>query len=201
MNKIATILSLVFSPLLVPTYGVALALWVSALSSVPVSVRFGVVAVTFIITGVVPLLAIAGMWRLGLVKDPGVNERTERTVPYIITAASYLACTVYLFKANAPLWLVGFLAGAFVAALISLAVNCRWKISAHMAAMGGLVAIAFRLAVSDYAIVDMLWVIVAVVLAAGLVGTARIGMHRHTIWQVVAGAANGFVCVMLLSMF
>lgn len=201
MNKIATILSLVFSPLLVPTYGVALALWVSALSSVPFSVRFGVVAVTFVITGVVPLLAIAGLWRLGMIKDPGVNERTDRTVPYVITAASYLACTVYLYNANAPLWLVGFLAGAFAAAIVSLVVNRWWKISAHMAAMGGLVAIAFRIAMSDYAIVDMLWVIVTVVLAAGLVGTARVGLHRHTLWQVIAGAANGFVWVMLLSMF
>ena len=200
INKIARIISFVFSPLLVPTYGVGLALSVSTLNHIQWQVRVGVVAVTFMITCVVPLFAICGLWKLGLIKDPALNERTERTVPFVIAVLSYGACTVYLYKAHAPVWMVGFMAGAVAATIISLVVNRWWKISAHAAGMGGLLAMVFRITAGGYAAVDMLWPLVVVVLLTGMVATSRIGLQRHTEWQVMAGGLNGFICVYLLKL-
>nr|WP_303274263.1 phosphatase PAP2 family protein [uncultured Duncaniella sp.] len=39
-----------------------------------------------------------------------------------------------------------------------------------------------------------------VIIVAGLVMTARVYLSRHTLWQVLAGCANGFLCVYLMSM-
>ncbi len=40
----------------------------------------------------------------------------------------------------------------------------------------------------------------AVIILAGAVMTARVYLGRHTLWQVLAGCANGFICVYLMSM-
>lgn len=167
----------------------------------PLNVRWHVTLLVFCITAVVPLAAILGLNKLGVVSDPGLNKRTERTLPYVITGLAYVACTIYLLRANAPGWLWLFMAGATLATIISAVVNRWWKISAHMAAMGGLIAMMFRvldIGMAAPAVPFMLFTIL-IVIAAGAVGTARIYLDRHTLLQVMAGTANGFLCVFLLS--
>lgn len=201
MKRFSQIISALFSPIIVPTYAVMLALWCSRLMFLPLNVRWHVTLLVFCITAVVPLAAILGLNKLGVVSDPGLNKRTERTLPYVITGLAYVACTIYLLRANAPGWLWLFMAGTTLATIISAVVNRWWKISAHMAAMGGLVAMMFRvldIGMAAPAVPFMLFTIL-IVIAAGAVGTARIYLDRHTLLQVMAGTANGFLCVFLLS--
>ena len=66
--------------------------------------------------------------------------------------------------------------------------------------MGGLVALLFRVVASHYALFNMNVWLSAVIITAGIVMTARVYLERHTLWQVLAGCANGFICVYLLSM-
>ena len=202
MKLISQILSALLSPLLVPTYGVVLSLFLTVLSTVPAPVKWTVTGVCFAITCLVPLLAIIALHRLGLVKDPGLNDRNERLVPYAVSALSYVACAAYLHTAHAPSWLWLFMAGAGVATVVCAAVNFRWKISAHLTAMGGLTAIAFRILDMHIAAPGVNFVLVAMVavLLSGLLGTARIYLGRHTLWQTLAGMANGFACVYLISL-
>lgn len=200
MNKIAKIISNVFSPLLIPTYGVWIALEATFLSLASMQVRVGVTLAVFILTCLFPAIAIGALWKLGRLSDPGLNNRTERTTPYLITIASYLACAIYLWKVNAPLWLVMFMGGATLAAVVATVVNRWWKISAHMTAMGGLLALTVRLSAGDIALYNMIWWIAAVVVLCGAVGTSRLILERHTPLQVFAGFVNGFVCVLLLSL-
>lgn len=201
MKRFSQIISALFSPIIVPTYAVMLALWCSRLMFLPLNVRWHVTLLVFCITAVVPLAAILGLNKLGVVSDPGLNKRTERTLPYVITGLAYVACTIYLLRANAPGWLWLFMAGTTLATIISAVVNRWWKISAHMAAMGGLIAMMFRvldIGMAAPAVPFMLFTIL-IVIAAGAVGTARIYLDRHTLLQVMAGTANGFLCVFLLS--
>lgn len=202
MKKISQIISAVFSPLLVPTYAVALSLFLTVLALVPAPVKWTVTGVCFAITCLVPLVAIILLHKLGVVKDPGLNDRNERLIPYAVSALSYCACAIYLRSAQAPGWLWLFMAGATLATVICAVVNRWWKISAHLTAMGGLMAIAFR--ILDLRLegpgVNFFIVAMAAVIATGLVGTSRIYLGRHTLWQVMAGAANGFLCVSLVSL-
>jgi membrane-associated phospholipid phosphatase len=41
---------------------------------------------------------------------------------------------------------------------------------------------------------------VVAVMLAGIVGSSRLLLGRHNLLQVVAGFANGFICIFLLSM-
>ena len=200
MKKICEILSALFSPLLVPTYGMLFASFLTILNYLPINLLWTAIGITFVITGLVPVSAIIALFSSGVISDPGLNDRKERFIPYGIVVLCYVGCGFFFYKANAPLWLPMFFAGASVATIINVVVNKWWKISAHAAAMGGLVALVFRVVSSHYALYNMnIWLSV-VVISAGLVMTARIYLERHTLWQVIAGCMNGFFCVYLLSM-
>lgn len=200
MNRFFHIISTVFSPLLVPTFAIILAMQLTVLAFLPSATRWSTVAILFIITAVLPALGIFMMHRLGLVSDASLSERAERTPPYVITAVCYLGAMFYLMKMHAPSWLWLFMAGAFVALAVDLLVTLRWKISAHMTAMGGLVALLFRLQVDGLGVHDLtLWICGAVILT-GIVGTARIYRERHDLLQVLAGTACGFLSVFLITM-
>lgn len=200
MKRISEILSVLFSPLLVPTYGMILAAFLTILRYLPVNLLCTAVGITFVITCLIPVSIIMALFRSGMVSDPGLNERKERYLPYGAVVLCYLGCGFFFFKASAPLWLPMFFAGAALATVINVAVNYWWKISAHAAAMGGLVALLFRIVASHYALYNMnLWLSTVIILA-GAVMTARVYLGRHTLRQVLAGCANGFICVYLMSM-
>lgn len=200
MKKISEILSAVFSPLLVPTYGMVLAAFLTILRMLPSNLLWTAIGITFVITCLVPVSAIVALYRSGMIKDPALNNRTERFIPYGVVVLCYLGCGFFFYKASAPFWLPMFFAGGALATVISTVVNCWWKISAHAAAMGGLVALVFRIVASHYALFNMNVWLSGVIIAAGLVMTARVYLSRHTLWQVLAGCANGFLCVYLMSM-
>lgn len=200
MNKFFLAVSTVFSPLLVPTYGVILAMSLTFLALLPPATRWLTVGMLFFMTAVIPAGSIMVMKRLGMVSDHSLSERNERTPPYLISAVCYLAATIYLLKVHSPDWLWLFIAAAMVAMIVNVVITRWWKISAHMTAMGGLVALLFRLQFSHIAIYDMQWWIVGAIVLTGIVGSARIYRERHDLWQVLAGTACGFICVFFITM-
>ena len=197
MTKFFRFISAVFSPLIVPCYGLALALAVTPLALLPPGIRLGILGVCALMLFIAPVLVILILYRTGFVTDPGLNLRKERTLPYCVTMVCYLVCAGYLVSLGAPLWLPGIIVGGCLAILITLIVNFRWKISGHMAGMGGLVAVTFFLTINRLAMVPMMWIVIAALLLAGLVGTARLALNRHTPMQVLCGAINGFASVYL----
>ena len=199
MKQISHLLSSLFSPLLVPTYGMAAASFLSILAILPSRVLWTTIAITFFITCILPAAGIFILYKMGAVKDPGLNERKERLMPYILTAICYLGCAFFLYHASAPRWLSLFFVGGAASVVINVLVNFRWKISAHAAAMGGLVALMLRLALSHQAMYSLNVPISTAILLAGMVMTARVYLGRHSLLQVLAGCANGFLCVWLIS--
>lgn len=199
MDRFAKILSWILSPILIPTYAILLCMWLTPLTVLPTAIKWEVVAVCTILTCVVPALAILILYKLKVISAPGLNNRNERFIPYIITQACYLACAWYLFHIHAPRWMWMFMVGGACAAVLSTIVNIKWKISAHCAAMGGLLALTFRLCVDGLAVVTMWPIIIVVLLLTGALGTSRIWLNCHTFWQVMAGTANGFLWVYLLT--
>lgn len=199
MDKFFKIISAVFSPLIVPCYGIAMALCITPLFVIPLPTRMTVLGMCAVFVFLFPALSVLGLFRTGIIKDPGLNNRNERTIPYCITMACYLICAYYLYKINAPLWLIGFIIGGFLTILINLLVNLKWKISGHMAAMGGWIGVTFFIVVNHLAVINMVWITIGVILLAGLVATARLALERHTPMQVLAGTANGFACIYICS--
>jgi len=201
MKAIAHFFSALFSPLLIPTYAIIIALTSTYMYVLPLGVKLSVSSVVFITTCLIPLAAIFLLLKFKVVSDAGLNNRAQRPIPYVITVVCYAICAFYLYKAHAPQWLTMFMVGGGMAAVVSLLVNIKWKISAHGAAMGGLMAMMFRILTLGVGLPSVFPLTIAVILAAGAVGSSRVYLERHTLAQVLCGTANGFICVYLASVF
>ena len=198
LHYISSFFSALLSPLMMPTYGMNVSLWMSNLLVLTHPAKLTVLSVIFLLTCVVPVALILLLKALKLIEDPHLNNRKERFIPYVITIVCYVASALYLASINAPEWLWMFMFGGGCAALVSMIVNFAWKISAHMAGIGGFVALVCRINADGDGIFELLPVICIAIVIAGILGTSRIAMERHTFWQVIAGTVNGFVCVYFL---
>jgi len=194
---LANFLSTALSPLLMPTYGVFMALWVSVLCLLPYGTRVSVLLICMGITCILPLIFLSVLRHFKLVKDLHVNVREQRLFPYLFTAVCYIVAAYYLYYCHSPQWFISFMVGSAVTVLLMALINLKWKISAHMAGIGGVVALIYQIHVMGLSAFDLLWLLCLSILVAGLLGSARLVLRRHDTWQVLAGAVLGFLCVSL----
>lgn len=201
VERVASAVSNLFNPLLIPTYAVMMSiLFSSQFDSSPTSACVSAVVMTFAITCAIPLIAIYILYRVDYISDAAVNERKDRFLPFAVAAICYATSALHLSHVNAPQWMSMFMGGASVATIITVIINVKWKISAHATAMGGLTALSFVMLVNNTLVgIDSMPLVSVIVILAGLVGTCRLYLGHHDIWQVVAGTANGFVCVYLFT--
>ena len=200
ITRCANVISWVFVPLLMPVYGILLIFSLSFLSYAPFSTKLVFTLIVFGANFLVPMILVLLLKKLGLSSDIGLNGRKERLIPYIITIVCLSGTGLFLYLKSAPLWVAMFYEGGALAGLINLLVNFRWKISAHAAGIAGLVAMLIQVIKEGPSAPDMAWWIVGAIVVAGLLGSARVWLGRHTLMQVLAGSAVGFICVWALSL-
>lgn len=191
LTSAAHILSDVFMPLFVPTYGMIIAMWFTPLQYLPLSTRIWSTAAIALMTAIIPMIVIGSLMKMGKVSDPSISNPKQRTIPYLTSIICYAASAIYLMSLHAEYWLTAFYAGAGVVSLLSLIITSRWKISAHTGAVGGLAAIIFWLGRAGYLENPLLWVSGAFMLV-GLIAWSRLYLERHTLLQVFAGAVMSF---------
>ena len=139
MRLIANILSIAFHPLLMVTYGVALAFASTYLAVYPLQMKLLILSGVFLMTAVVPAIFIFLLVKYGNAGDYALTNRRVRTLPYLLYVASIVACAFFLLRMLLPFWLVVILFGTAAVMLIAMGINFRWKISAHMIGIGGLI--------------------------------------------------------------
>ncbi len=193
-------LSTVLSPLLMPSYGVFLVLWGSFLSSRPTGDRAMILIVMFGLTCILPMIFISTLQHFGIVHNKRLDLRRERTLAYIFALACYTSGCFYLNHVHSPKWFIMFAAGGAVALLLVLLINLKWKISAHMTGIGGIVALVYTMHIQMIEAFDMQVVLIVTIMLAGCLGTARIILGRHDFAQVITGALLGYFSVKLMMM-
>ena len=194
---VANFLSTALSPLLMPTYGVFLVFWVSVLCLLPYGRRVAVLLVCMGITCIIPLIFLSILRHFKLIDDLHVEKREQRLVPYMFTTVTYLVAAYYLYYCHAPQWFIMFMVGATITLLVVTLISLRWKISAHMAGIGGIIALVFQIHVQGLSAFDLIWLLCLIIILAGALGSARLIRKRHDIYQVLAGVVVGFLCVEL----
>ena len=192
MKWFSNLISCLFHPLLMVTYGVVIALTHTFLAINTLPLKLAIAAGTFICTAVIPGLFIYLLIRNGEATDMELTNRKERAIPYLIFITSIIVCVFFLYRMMVPFWLLSLLIGACVALLIALCVNFAWKISAHAIGIGGLLGGVMGIAHIQQ--INPYGTFIAGIIVAGLVGTARVFLRRHTPMQVYAGFCLGFIC-------
>lgn len=197
---LSNIISWIFVPLLMPVYGILLAFNLSILEYTVPGAKTIFTLITAAFNVGIPAVLFYLLKKLGVIQDIGLNGQKERLVPYIITIICMLSCGAFIWYKGAPMWLVMFFAGGALAGLINMLINFKWKISAHSAGIAGLVALLLRIMHDGFPQHDIVLWIMIVVGVAGLLGSARVWLGRHTVMQVLAGYVVGFCSVFFLTM-
>lgn len=218
MNKtLAHVVSALFHPLLVLTYALLLLMTMNpyafsarSLTDKPAMILFlSVFSTSFVL----PAFGTALMKPLGLIKTLQMNDKIERTGPYILSGVFYL----WLYKnldatGQAPALFNSFVLGATIGLFFAFFINIFTKISAHAVGMGGLFAMMlltnkawggamFSLPVSGGTLQLSLNIVLALVaVLAGLVGMARLSLGAHTPADLYRGYAAGVAAVLLAGM-
>lgn len=200
VKTIAGIISILTSPLIMPTYGMAISLWGTYLVFAPASTRWQVLMLTFAATTMLPVIVIFVLTKVSIIKHPSLNDRNDRPYVYAAAAMAYLGVSFYLTRINAPQWLSMFMLAAAFAAVATMIVNFKWKISGHATSIGGLTALTFFICFKNLTLHNNEWLFITMVLAAGAVMTSRLILERHTLGQVTAGFFNGAFWVTALEL-
>lgn len=186
-------------PLLVPSYVTLLLLWTTIMCYLPLSTRIMTLIGVFMMTTVVPSLCITLMSHLHIITDLRLINRHERALPYLVTILCYSATSWYFTDYHYPDWFCSTMWGATTVTIVVCFINHWWKISGHMTGMGALLAeltIVDQLRVEAF---ELYWVIIAGIIIAGMVGSARILLGRHTLMQVIVGFFNSFFIMIIIT--
>ena len=199
LNVIAKILSVLFYPLFVPTYGIALFCYMYSLQVAPLTWIWVVIAIvgTFLLTCMLPITAIWIMMKRGKVKDLYIDNPAERTMPYLYACMGFAFwCYLLVHVLHAPRYLSWVAIGATVALGLVTVINKWWKISAHLAGFGGLIGGIFCYCLGISAIPTW-YALCAWFGLSWLLMWARLYLNAHTSAQVCAGWLLGMACTLL----
>ena len=196
MNTFFKIITYIFQPLLIPTYGIILLMQLSLFQLFPTSYRLFAIAGTVLFTCILPSLPILFMMKNRQISDIFISKREERTMPYLFSLLAYIFWVLFLWRTlQFPMDFVLLAIGSIVSVVLMVFINLKWKISAHTAGMGGLIGGIFG--VAFVAAINPVWIITAAIIIAGLVAISRILLKAHTLSQVIGGFFLGFACVFI----
>lgn len=192
MKTIAHVISTIFQPLLMPTYGVMLIFVYTYFGMIYLPQFWQIILPAVLFSFTVPALLILMLYRKRIISDLSLKIRRERFYPYLITLLSYSVMIVYYFKMRMPVWFLMIMVASVVIMVIAILVTFTWKISAHMFGVGGL--IGGSMAVSYFVErSNPYYMFMGLFIIAGLIGTSRLILRRHTLHQVIAGFLLGFL--------
>lgn len=193
MQKFAHIVSNIFQPLLIPTFGMLLLFQALPFSETEFYYKTYTIFSIFTLTAILPFLGILVLKKAGVVSSILLDVRKERTIPYIIAIICYISAIIFLWRIYMPLYIVSMMLASLLATLAIVLINLKWKISAHLCGMGSLCGAIFivtaRLGIAQPYLLAVAFIF------AGLVASARIILKVHTPMQTLAGFALGFILV------
>lgn len=193
IENTARFISRILHPLTVPVYALVaiLCCWPLRIL-IPAAAKVALWAVTLSSMIVLPVLMIFFMKRRGWISGLDMNKREERIFPVLVSCififAGYLILGKFpltdIFRA---LYMITIVALSFFAGI-----SVYWKISMHAMAWG--IMCGFLL---PFGIVMRPLFIVALV-CSGFVGSSRLVLGCHSVWQVLSGFAFGFFITLTL---
>ena len=191
----AKIYSAVFSPFYAPFWAFMWLFIFSYLRMWPLGYKVFVISIVLLFTVIIPRVTIDLFRRVNKWTHWQLSHREHRHMPYFITIARYIACLVLFMQLNTALFMRGMILATLVTSLICAIVNIWWKVSTHMAGMGGLfgTVIAFSYLFYFNPIVPMC----CMLLLAGLMGSSRMLLRQHSLSQVIIGFLIGAFVTMV----
>jgi hypothetical protein len=157
----------------------------------PFQTKWRITLIVFIFSFLFPVLNILVLYRLRRIPSITLSEQRQRTFPYLITSLFYFGLFYLLNDINIWSSIKLCIAGGGLAILLTALCNLKFKISAHMVGIGGLLGVL--VSVSYMLRFDMTRYYMLVILLAGIVGFARLRLGEHKPSQIYTGFFLGFI--------
>jgi hypothetical protein len=206
MKYLAHFFSWVFLPLLMPSYGILISLFVPAYSTniemtslyfAPIESKWALFTIFFLFSVVAPGVSFILLHRFKVISTIDIERQGERSLPLVIMFVySLVLFFLLVYKAGAgtlPRYFYALPLSGVAVTSIFLLIN-RWiKISLHGAGAGILLGflIIFTRAQDAFSI----WWVLSALLAAGLTMAARLYLRKHTSLEVY----TGFIFALLIT--
>ena len=207
MEKASRIISWLFLPLYAPVFALLIAQYMESaqpgmfqnetLYFLPDKHKSFFTLLFIAMSVVFPCLSILYFRASGRITSLMMDNRKERILPSIFVNGSAALLFFLLMKLDPegylPSALYGLTLGAFITVLTCTIITFWWKISLHSAGMGILTGFLFAYFSSQA--VFPFWILPTVLVASGLVMSARMYLQAHTFSQLVSGYLLGTIVV------
>jgi len=184
----AKIISVIFHPLFMPVYGMVIIFLAPTLFGyLPFAVMKLLFLIVLINNVLLPLSLLPFFRYRNIISSWSVENRRERIIPLLITTFLYSATSFIIFGFPIPVFLKSFIFAASFLSLLVTVINFWWKISLHSVGAGALIAVV--------------WYLISVIIAGGLILSSRLRLNFHNPQQVWFGFLTGFLGLTLFMMF
>lgn len=213
MRLISHFLSLVLHPIFIPLYGILLYTKIEHSSTINLrtldSMDYFKLALSPILlfSIVFPLFSLMIMYNSKMISSFKVESQKER-IPVLFLSCIYYGITYYFVRSLDIAYFhsffglfLSFLTGGLILALVSLLITPRWKISLHGIGIGALAGgfIGFTQELQPMANFDNFILInMLLILAVGMLSSARLILKAHSINQVIIGSLLGLLTEYLM---
>ena len=199
--QLATIISYVFHPLLMPSIGILIILNSGThFSFLPIEIKRLVFYSILLMSCVLPLLFLPIFKLQGIISSYKMEREKERQLPLFIITLIYFTGYYFIYRFTfIPDFIKYYILAVAITLGITLIITMRIKVSIHMTAIGGLIGLLITLLRYDDLHLEFYFIITFI--AAGLIGASRLKLNSHNPLQVYLGLIVGFLSVVILLAF
>lgn len=195
-NTIARTVSIIFNPLLMPTVGVILLLNCGTfLTFLPAQIKNLILLITLLSTLVLPSSLVPFLYYRGILNNLDIENPRKRVLPAIITLIMYTIGYFWVFRYVPSGIIKSFWLGFTYTVALVLMVSVFWKISAHMAGIGGVTGLLVCLFIRYN--IDIFPYFIMALAVAGLLAYSRLKLEAHNGLQIFTGYAAGVFIVVI----
>ncbi len=198
MLKVASkTISVIFHPLLMPTYAFALIIWCNPFlfAAMPLNSKFIIIGVTFLNTFVFPLALVFLFVKLRFISNMEMRARKDRIYPFILTLIIFGSVWYRFYNLPYPAILSLVLLTATIGLTLAFVINLKWKISIHCIGIAGLAGIIFHNA--SFSSYNLFMPLMFILIACGVIGTARMILKEHNPAQIYLGYLVGLISAVI----
>ena len=194
LRFLANLISIIFHPLFMVIYTCLLLLYIYDLLPLrDLNYQYLLLSVLLFFSFVLPSFFILIMYRLKLITDLQLSNRSERVMPYFFTAIFYAFVAYLLYNKNFidPL-IYNILFFGSIVILVTAIINLKFKISSHAISCAVVLGMLLHLSF-NYNDWNQLMALNLVIIVTGLVSSARLYLKAHDSFEIITGLAVGMV--------
>ncbi len=196
VKALTNTISYIFHPIFMPLLGVFLIFNSGTyLSYYPYEGQKAIFLIIILSMIVLPVCFIPMLFFFKMVKTIELNARRERILPYVFTLLFYYFAYFILKRAKAPTVVISMILASIITLSLTLIFSFRWKISAHMVGIGGL--IGAMIALSSRMLFNVTFILACLILVGGFIGSSRLFLNAHKPGEIYAGFAIGIAASFL----